>query len=311
MAKEEKVEIRRTVKKYLLSHEQYEVVRRRFLRIPQLNLNKPLEYRVFTDRYSLPLTKHLAKVYSIQVKINGVSLRLLVDTGAQVSALFDDVKLALKEEKVEVNVGSVSGQIQQQRFVRAKEVDLKGMMLYNVGFTILKRHNFKVLNMRILRVDGILGWDILSQFDFCLEEKAITFFHNHEAYGEPNMMEASFPTLLATDASGHLAILGFDSGAHRSWIDPGDIKRQNLTVLESGTALTMGVHGMERIDIDIIEKVKFYLENNAILIRKIHTGYTQIFPNFKFHAILGNEIMKGYRLYFVNSKTCIHLEEIK
>ncbi|MGL5978327.1 MAG: retropepsin-like aspartic protease [Erysipelotrichaceae bacterium] len=311
MAKQQKVVIHRTIQKDFIAHESYEAIRRRFANLQQINLNANIERRVYAKRFQLKLTKHFAKVYSVKVKVNGKTLSMLVDTGAQISALFDDVSLDLKEEKQTLTIGSVSGQTQEQKFYRSHEMDLGGMILYNVGFTSLQRTKFKIMNIKVLRIDGILGWDILSQFDFSLDEQALVFHSDIETTIPNNMIHASFPTLLGNDASGSMVVLGFDSGAHYSWIDEGEILRMQLNMQEEGNAFTMGVHGLEKIPIKLVEKVKYYLAHNAILIHQVHTGYTRIFPNIKYNAILGNEILKGYRIYFINSKECIRLEERK
>lgn len=305
------VTVTKTIGKDYVSHVQYEHVMKAFRQIPEFNLNKNIEKRIYSSHQVIPLKKHFTKVFSLEATINGKRVRLLVDTGAQISALFDGVNIDLKEEKEHLIVGSISGQTQNQKLYRAKQVQFGGVELFNVGFTKLNPENFKILGIKVLRIDGILGWDVLSQFDFSLSEKALTIYTNIETSKQTNMIQTTFPTLLANDPSGHLVVLGFDSGAHNSWIAESEIQRMILPLKEQGNALTMGVHGLEKINVKVVEQVKYFLANHSILLKDIHTGYTQIFPNFKYNGILGNELLHGYTIYFINSKSVMLLEENK
>lgn len=305
------IEIQKTVQKNYTTHDEYERVFGRFQRIPTFNLNHKIEKRMYTHRVSLPLKKHMSKVFSIEATINGQKLRLLVDTGAQISALFDDVNVELQEEKETLQVGSVSGAQQQQKLYRAKQVMFGSIEVFHMAFTKLKRDKFKVLGINVLRIDGILGWDVLSQFDFSLSERFITFYDNIETKVPSNMISTTFPTLLATDVQGNMIVFGFDSGAHYSWLAESEIKRYTLRVKDEGNALTMGVHGLEKIPVKIIQQAKYFLGNHSVFLKDVHTGYTQIFSNFKYNGILGNELLRGMKIYFINSKSTMILEEVK
>ncbi len=301
--------IRKSLTKDFINHQAYTQLSNQLMMNSKLGYNLDLEYRYYYDTFKCPLKHHLMKVYSIEVIVNGYKKRFLLDTGAQISALFDDVNIEVVDLKESIEIGSISGQLKAQSLCQVNKLDIQALSLYNVKMVRLPRTNFKMMNINLLKVDGIIGWDILRHFDFTLSNKYLTFIKPKTIKHKHNLVNTSFPSIMVSDASGNLKVLGFDSGAYKSWLSEAEINKMDLKLDQEANAYTIGIHGLEKIPVKIIKEAKFYGINNTFTFKNIHTGITNIFKNVEYSGILANEVLKTHKLVFLNSQNYFGMEE--
>ena len=164
-------------------------------------------------------------------------------------------------------------------------------------------------NIDLFGFDGILGWDILHQLDFELDDVAKQFIvlKNRFRIPYPNMLKGSFPCFLVKRADQEISLFGFDSGSRGSWIGDQAIQEHALTVVHEGSAMGFGVHGLERMDLKIIKQWTLYLDKAEITLKDTMTGRVRLFDDFAFDGVFGNEIFRKRRIRILNSANMVLL----
>lgn len=268
------------------------------------------EYR-YQEQFSLPMKRNLFGLLTISVYVNHVKCTFILDTGAQISGIKESklAKLQLKETGHGLSIGSVGGKEKEMKGICADSFQFGAIEYKNLPMIALGEKDFSLRfgNIDLFTFDGILGWDILSTIDFEMDDIAKQFkvLKNRFRIDHPNMIMGSFPCFIMKTPKGQTSIYGFDSGSRISWMGEHTIEKFAYHVKEEGTTLGFGVHGMEQLEMKILSHVDLYLYKAHIHLQDIGTGRVQLFQNFVFDGVLGNEIFKGRRIRFINSKEMV------
>ena len=170
---------------------------------------------------------------------------------------------------------------------------------------VLDQQQFSVrlLNVDLLRFDGILGWDLLRTMDFELDTIAgqMKVQKNRFRLDRPNLIPCSFPTLLLRETDGSVSLFGIDTGARQGWLGEGYIRRRGLQVLNSMRVVGFGVHGREEFETQIAKSVTLHLDRARITMEGCMSALVDILPDITYDGVLGNEVFAGRRIRFVNS----------
>ena len=265
----------------------------------------------YQDQFSLPMKRNVFGLLTIPVYVNHVRCTFILDTGAQISGIKESKlqALQLKETGHGLSIGSVGGKEKEMKGICADSFQFGAIEYKNLPMIALGEKDFSLRfgNIDLFTFDGILGWDILSTIDFEMDDIAKQFkvLKNRFRLDHPNMIMGSFPCFLTKTPEGQISIYGFDSGSRISWMGEHTIEKFGYKVKEEGTTLGFGVHGMEQLDMKILSSIDLYLYKAHIHLQDIGTGRVQLFQNFVFDGVLGNEIFKGRRIRFVNSKEMV------
>lgn len=256
------------------------------------------------------IEKNFFEIYLISVHIEGEEYKFIIDTGAQISAIMDNVELqCAKATNQEIQIGSVSGKRKSVNVVCLPSFFFASIEIQNAKFALLSKEDFKmpVFNKDIVEFDGILGWDILSKFDFEIDDKACTFSVVEEkgCYAYRNLMDASFPICIVYDDLHKSKMFGIDTGAHESWL----LELEDDKTRRKGKSFGVGVHGIETLSFQIVDRLDLYLLDEHLILTNTRTGNTQICVGLKLDGIFGNEIFKGKKIQFLNSKGIVRMVE--
>lgn len=204
-----------------------------------------------------------------------------------------------------MEVGSVGSTREQRPAVRCDSLQLGGMCWENQPLIVLDQQQFSVrlLNVDLLRFDGILGWDLLRTMDFELDTIAgqMKVQKNRFRLDRPNLIPCSFPTLLLRETDGSVSLFGIDTGARQGWLGEGYIRRRGLQVLNSMRVVGFGVHGREEFETQIAKSVTLHLDRARITMEGCMSALVDILPDITYDGVLGNEVFAGRRIRFVNS----------
>lgn len=268
---------------------------------------------VWQDQFSMPLHRNCFGLYEVPVAIEGHPLRFIVDSGAQISGIRASVaqRLGLKPLAAQLEIGSIGATKQLLPALHCETMQLGGICWRDLPLIALDAQRFSIplLHWDLLRFDGILGWDVLHQLDFELDtiEKRMRVLINRFRFDYPNLVPCSFPTVLVEQENGGTAVFGIDSGARQSWLGEAYIERQKLPIAFTTKAIGFGVHGREELDLVLVDRVSLRLDRAAITLHRCMSGFVQIFPAFAYDGVLGNEIFRGRRIRFVNSRNMVLL----
>lgn len=133
-----------------------------------------LETRCFQEEFTLPMKRNIFGLLTIPIQINGKKLTFIIDTGAQISGIKEYVgkKLQLKETQGSVTIGSIGGKQKSMKGVMADVLTLGALEYRSFPLIALHDSDFSLRfgSIDLFAFDGIIGWDILSQLDFELDD---------------------------------------------------------------------------------------------------------------------------------------------
>lgn len=270
-----------------------------------------LETRCFQEEFTLPMKRNIFGLLTIPIQINGKKLTFIIDTGAQISGIKEYVgkKLQLKETQGSVTIGSIGGKQKSMKGVMADVLTLGALEYRSFPLIALHDSDFSLRfgSIDLFAFDGIIGWDILSQLDFELDDikKQFKVLKNRFKVPYPNMIKGSFPVFIVTLEGGGHALYGFDSGSKMSWIGEDTIATHKLHIAAETTSMGFGVHGLEKLAMKVIDQCSISLDKAHIDLRNTMSGRCNLFPSFVFDGILGNEICKGRRMRIINSANMV------
>lgn len=263
--------------------------------------------------FVLPMKATLFSLYTIPVYVNGKKHQFLIDTGAQVSAIREQnaKKLQLAHAKGNITIGSVGGSEQSVSAYYCKQFRFGGIYYENLPLLKLDEQQFalKFMGFDLIGFDGILGWDLLQHLDFEFDDLDHQFkvLKNIYRFEYKNMVKGPFPTFLVQDQNGNECVFGFDSGSHHSWLSKQYIQKYDLPVKKEIEMIGYGVHGKEVMKQELVQSASFFLDRAKIEFHMIMSGRGNIYPNYIFDGVLGNEIFKNRRLRIINSKEMVLL----
>ncbi|MDF9824964.1 hypothetical protein M2475_001417 [Breznakia sp. PF5-3] len=263
--------------------------------------------------FTMKIKKNLMGLYVGSVKTQGKTMTFLIDTGAQISGILKKSVSDLEVQPIEqvVHVGSIGGRSKQASCVTISKLFFGAVEIQNQPLVLLDDKDFSIpyVNIKVMKFDGIIGWDILRNFDFEIDDVHSTFslLRQQEDFFIKNFIPSSFPCVCLLDQNHKPAIFGFDSGAKESWLGENYVNRSNLDVDIEQKAYGMGVLGMESMDLSIIHTLDLYLYDSKISLQKIMTGRVDMFKNLEIAGVLGNKIFRNKKIQIFPSKQYIRI----
>lgn len=263
--------------------------------------------------FTLPLYHNLFGLYLCDVMVNGNKCQFIIDTGAQISSITHRTmkRLAIPSTKGFVDIGSAVGTRKKLSGCVLEAFDFGSVHYESLPMLCLDKDDFSLRfgAIDIFNFDGILGWDILRDFDFEIDTiaKKMKVMKNRFKFNYQNMVSGMFPIFLVEDDRGNLLKLGFDSGSRRSWISKDTAQRLRYEKSGEVRAMGFGVHGMEQMQLELYKKIEIRVFKACVTIHNLMDGNCNILPDIACDGVLGNEIFKNRRIRIINSKGVVLL----
>lgn len=270
-----------------------------------------IHYTMEAKSFQLPMKRSVTGLYMIPVITAGRKYRFVLDSGAQISGVRQDLLAQINAKKMfaDLSIGSIGGTKKAMAAYLLEDIRIGALSLYQFPVISLEPPRISPVNRGFYLFDGIIGWDILSQLDFEIDDVAKVWkvVDNHYSFAYPNMVKAIFPLLLVKDSKGNLLKMGLDTGARCGWVNKEHMTAFGYSLSQEAEMYGYGVHGFEEMRIQLIKEMDLYLYKAHIHLRYVHTGDTNIFAEMPFDGILGNEIFRNRRIRFINSKEMVLL----
>lgn len=275
---------------------------------PSVVFNKPLEDKVFH------LEKHWMGFMFLSVEINGLPYKFLLDTGAQISCISETISdnEGIVKSVETVEVGDAGGYKSDMSMCYTKSMSVCNFSVENLPMLILGGHQLtlKVLGKTLYKVDGIIGWDVLSKIDFEIDyAKQMIVVRKSELLTLNNFIKSDFPTVLVEDENGQILKFGLDLGARKSWINDKLIEKNQLRVIKEKNKTAYGVNGMMSQASKTVAKFDILLKNSQIKFKHISTGFTGFLNDFELDGVLGMDVIKTRKVTISNSKGVLKLNK--
>ena len=273
--------------------------------------NRELIYHM--DTFTTKIKRNHLGLYVCYVRIQGKEFIFLLDTGAQISGILKKSAAALQTTKLtqKVNVGSIGGKTTSSHCVVVEKMYFGALQINHQPLVLLDDKNFALpyINIKVMNFDGILGWDILNNFDFEINDinKTFSLLKMKDTFYLQNFIPASFPCLCLLDQNKNPVIFGFDSGAKESWLGKEYIEAAKLDVDTKQRAYGVGVLGIEAMDMWMVKQLDLFLYDHKISLEKVISGRVDMFHSIRIAGVLGNKIFKGRRIQILASKRYIRI----
>lgn len=276
------------------------------LSMARFYLSLPAEKIIAPQSVNLSFKPSSSGTPIIEVSINGKTYHFWFDTGAGLTVLSKrtaiacNVKTALNKGGAAIAatgnaVGIVSGLIDS-----LKMGDLK---VYNHSCLILNNKDleFKVLGIRILKIDGIIGWNLLQELDVTINNKTRKIDlsleeQKHEV--QNNFFWLDQPLISCTDTANNPLVFFIDTGAGTPGVYNHYLSRAD-TSLAKKKQITMGsAGGFKKINTLIFPSVKVKLADKLIVMKKVSVEPAQEGLLFPCDGVFGINEFKNAGLHF-------------
>ncbi|MBI9011300.1 MAG: clan AA aspartic protease [Clostridiales bacterium] len=248
------------------------------------------------------LKKNIMGMLCVEVTIHEKKYDFLLDTGAEISCVSN---LFIKEGTTikEVSVGAADGHKKSMSLCAFDCIEVLGATFKNLPMLILEdQMTFSLLGRTVYKLDGIVGWDILSQFDFTISKDKL-LIKASEAFPEEtlNFPRSTFP-VITLDHQGEQRTFGFDTGAKKSWINETLIEKDHLKIVKYQNKKHFGAHGSYMQAVKVIKSYDLELIDYQISFKQLETGFTGLLNDYELDGVLGIDILKKNAIEISNSK---------
>ncbi len=129
---------------------------------------------------SIPIIKYKSGHLRINAKLNGIHTRLLLDSGADKTFIeaSKNSKLGLESRGTDKSASGAGASHLQMTLATVESFEIEDFIIYNleVGLMNLNHINISLINARMEPVDGILGADILFEYDAVIDYRGLILY---------------------------------------------------------------------------------------------------------------------------------------
>lgn len=262
----------------------------------------------------LPARIGLPGTPEIEVSVNGVRKRFLVDTGAGFTVIASDFAEAAGVRPAGDGKAEAGTSTRARVGIRPAvigEMKLGGLTIRNHPCIIIDSRDLQIKLLgfiRILKIDGIIGWNAISRMDMTLDygRKRVVIRKPVPSGGaERNFFWLGYPIVKASTASGLPFHFGLDTGANRTHLSEAALSKIDTAGVKMKKTRTGGAGG--RIETRMepeIPSAGFNFDGSAVTFRGIRCGKVDFGTFFILDGILGSDAAKGgvMRLDFTNGR---------
>lgn len=250
--------------------------------------------------------KYKKGLITIDICIFNKYYTFLIDSGSEKSFLlpkkkFEKYKIK-KEKYIKIN-GIGKDKIIKFAYIFPKII-IDGVSIYNAEFLIQNKN----LMFFYLNIDGIIGFDILKQFDFYID-----FTNKIFNIGKFHLQNNPHCSQILSDKQMVIKI-GYNNKNYRTLIDLGannsiistDII-PNINLISNKNSIVLGINGFSVQKVSEIRNIIFSFGKNSFKVKKVYVG------SFKYNwsIKLGTDSLNKYKVYFINSKREVIISWIK
>jgi predicted aspartyl protease len=267
------------------------------------------------DSIALPMALNSSSQPLIEVKVNGVRKKFLVDTGASFTVIASDIAERARVLPIDESEASAATSTSVQVGIRPAVITslkIGDLEIRNHPVLIIDKKDleFKLLGLfRILKIDGVIGWNAIQNLDLTLDyknKKALICkpVECDSALGNRNLFWLGYPMLIGSDLYGRDILLNLDTGADRT-----DLFTPILSKIDTDGIQFMNIHvggagGREKQKIREIPSFSFVLDRHRIRMRKAVCRRGGFGTFFVADGIVGSDIARegAIRLDFTNGR---------
>jgi len=265
----------------------------------------PKEKITLNSIVQVPYKPNKAGTPIIEVKVNGKKYNFWVDTGAGMTVLSSTVAQAcyIKQNPSNSsfakaatgnNIKTIPGLIDT--------LSIDNLTVYNHHCMVFEKKDleFRVLGVRLLKIDGIIGWNLLQELDVTINDKTKTVSFASSGASEPagNFYWSGKPLIAGTDSVGHPLLFFIDTGASQSGLyEPYLTKADTATAIKKHTHM-VSVGGLKSYNSYRFSEVKLQAGGQMLLLKDASVLPSNTSGLVDIDGVLGMKEFKNHILHF-------------
>lgn len=261
---------------------------------------------------SIPYKPSASGTPIIPVKLNGKLYHFWFDTGAGMSVVSSDVAQSCGIKWMNNTNSSAQAATGKQVGVSPGMIDslqIDKINIYHHPCLILDKKDleFKILGIRVLKIDGIIGWNFIQNMDVTINDQNHTISlekWDHSSLSGNNFFWQGQPIIQAQDSTSLPLLFFIDTGANTSGVYQQFLNKSDLSKFKRKNMMIGSAGGMKKIAAYVIPQLKIKVENKTLTLKNIssvpESGEKLIEPDgvlgineFK-KSIIHFNIRKGY-----------------
>lgn len=216
----------------------------------------------------------------IEVHVNGRRWMFMLDTGANVSVVSDEVARVCKikplSEQSGLGATSTSKKIAFKPAL-IDELEIGDLTILNHPVGIVRKDDleFKLFGLfDIVKIDGIIGWPLFMNTVVEIDYKnLVTTISKPQRMNVPerNLYWLGYPFVVLNSQDGHRLNFAFDTGAASTSIMSNIFTKIRPGKIITDSGIRIGAGGSERVVTRELEDVTFFLDDTALHFDSIST----------------------------------------
>ena len=262
----------------------------------------PPETVVFpSDAVRLPLSFSRAGNPLVSVLVNGRARTFFFDTGAGISVLSAEVAKACGVEAIhtsEVEAGTATSRTIRMLPASVEELRIGEIVFRHHPVMIMRDEDSRlaILGIPVVKIDGIIGWPAIRRMHVVLDfpGKTITLSSvSSQSVAERNMFEMGAPVIRAITEQGVPLFLGLDTGARRTSLGDGYLRKVAGMDTRPASTLRGSVGGWEVSRDVAVKQASLVLGSSILRFSNVRTGFTQPAQFAELDGMLGCDVLAG------------------
>ncbi len=264
------------------------------------------------DTFSIPITRSTTHSPVVEVEVNGKKYNFWVDTGAAVTVLSSDlaelVGISYLNEGL-AEIGTSTRRKVQTQPALLDSIRIGAFRADNHPCVVMDKKDltFRFLGIRVLKIDGIIGWPLIKEMDVDINMPAnLLTIRKPVVQGNQlgNLGWYCQPFLYMQTPGGCVLNLQLDTGSQTTFFRPRAYQKLGRKPEGSGPLVQGGAGGKEIVRFDKLDSCQFILGDHLVQMDYAE-GIKQTSEKdgiFVFDGVLGQNILKHgiLRLDFTN-----------
>ncbi len=262
----------------------------------------------------LPAKIGMAGTPEIEVEVNGIRRRFIIDTGAGLSVLSSDVAAACGVAPVGGETAKAGTSTDVKVSIRPaviSRLSLGGLSVANHPCIIIDKKDLEIKLfgfIKILKIDGIIGWNLIQRMNMTLDYKNRKVVLQKPILSEnrdKNFFWLGYPVARVASVSGRPLFFGLDTGANRTSVSDAALSKIDTTGMKTKKVRVGGAGGkIETRLAKLIPIMPVVAGGRVLTFEGVRCGEANFGSFFILDGILGSDAAQegAMRLDFTNGR---------
>lgn len=247
------------------------------LSIARFCVLQPAEKIMLTEPIHIPFKPFAGGTPIVEVKVNDRSYHFWLDTGAGMTVLSSAIAAACNIQQSVASAAMAFAAIGKALEMDPGIIDsleISSMKVFHHPCIILSKKDleFKILGIRLLKIDGIIGWNLLQELDIAIDNTSdsvtidLPDSHHSDAH---NFCWLGEPLIACTDSKGDSCLFFLDTGAAAPGIYTPFLSPQDTINAKKKTMLMGSAGGVKKSKTWVLPLVKLQVAGQPVELKHV------------------------------------------